>query len=130
MRYIGIDYGTKHVGVAMSDVGGGFAFPREALANDARLVAVLSELAAREGAGAFVVGDTRAASGEENAVTAESDSFCEKLARESGMPAHRVREAWSSAEAMRFAPPGRRHDDSAAAAIILQRYLDGLRTKQ
>ena len=40
------------------------------------------------------------------------------------IPIHRSREAWSSQEAARFAPQGQKHNDSAAAAIILQRFLD------
>lgn len=124
MRYVGIDYGTKQVGIAVSDADGGFAFPRETLPNDARLIGGLCDLAQKEGAGAFVVGDTRSLSGQENPVTAASDAFADRLGAESGVPVHRMREAWSSAEAMRFAPPGKRHDDAAAAAIILQRFLD------
>lgn len=124
MRYIGIDYGTRQVGVAVSDPAGAFAFPRTTLENDAKLVGALCGLARDEEAAAFVLGDTRALSGGENPVTAAADAFAKRLESECGLPVHRMREAWSSAEAMRYAPAGKRHDDSAAAAIILQRFLD------
>jgi putative Holliday junction resolvase len=125
MRYLGIDYGAKRVGIAISDEGGGFAFPKGELRNDASLIAALVSLAQKEGAAAFVVGDTRTLEGAANVVTARSDEFAAALAAATNLPVHRVREAWSSAEAMRYAPAGKRHDDSAAAAILLQRFLDG-----
>lgn len=125
MRYLGIDYGAKRVGLAISDVAGGFAFPKGDLPNDSSLVGELIMLATKEHVDAFVIGDTRTLYGAANPVTARSDEFASALASASKLPVHRVGEAWSSAEAMRYAPAGKRHDDSAAAAIILQRFLDG-----
>lgn len=124
MRYLGVDYGAKRTGIALSDPAGSFAFPKEVLATDARLPARVAAIARGAGAEAIVVGDSRAFSGEANTVTAEVDRFADKLGAAAGIPVHRAREAWSSMEASRFAPPGKEHDDSAAAAIILQRFLD------
>lgn len=124
MRYIGIDYGTTNVGVAVSDAGGAFAFPRATLRNDGALIGALAALARTEKADAFVMGDTKAQSGADNDFTARAESFAQKLAEQTTLTVHRVREDWSSFEAKRFAPEGSAHDDSAAAAIILQRFLD------
>lgn len=123
MKYLGVDYGEKRVGIAVSDAAGSIAFPRETLANE-RLVAQLVECAAREGADAFVVGDTRASGGRENAVTAQVDDLMRELAQASGKPVHAASELHSSIEASRYAPEGKTHDDAAAAAVILQRFLD------
>ena len=34
MRNLGLDYGAKRIGVAISDESGGFAFPKETIPND------------------------------------------------------------------------------------------------
>ena len=50
MKYIGIDYGKKRVGVAVSDEAGQFALPKEVLANDEKLISVICSLAKEIGA--------------------------------------------------------------------------------
>ena len=129
MRTLGIDYGAKRIGIAISDAAGGFAFPKGVIPNDASALDAILALVASEKIGAVVVGDTRAANGAENPVTFEADRFCEALEEKLEIPMHRAWEAWSSAEAGRFAPDGK-HDDSAAAAIILQRFLDSKPQKE
>ncbi|MBI2610604.1 pre-16S rRNA-processing nuclease YqgF [Candidatus Kaiserbacteria bacterium] len=122
MRYLGIDYGTRRIGLSVSSEG--IAFPRGVLENSAELLVVLREVITKEKIEAIVVGDTRSFGGGENPVTKDADAFIEKLKKETGLPVAVAREAGSSKEASRFAPEGRPHDDSAAATIILQRYLD------
>ncbi|MBI5470173.1 Holliday junction resolvase RuvX [Candidatus Kaiserbacteria bacterium] len=126
MRHLGIDYGSKRLGLALSDEEGGFAFPYGIIPNDAKVLQALASIIETESVGAIVVGDTLSLEGGTNRVTEEAQKFVDDLTEFVDIPVHRVREAWSSAEAMRFAPPGKRHDDSAAAAIILQRFLDRL----
>ncbi len=122
MRYLGIDYGAKRVGVAVSSEG--IAFPRAVLENNTTLFPALLEIIAKEKISAIVVGDARAFGGGENPVTKDVDAFIGKLKKETNVPVIPAWEAGSSVEASRYAPEGRPHDDSAAAAIILQRYLD------
>ena len=64
MRFIGIDYGTKRVGVAVSDEEGKIAFPHVVLANDENLVTALAALCRERGVSENVVGDSREFSGE------------------------------------------------------------------
>jgi len=123
MRYLGIDYGTKRIGISISDEAGGFAFPKETIPNDATSIDRIARMIKDERVGTLVVGDTRALNGEENPITREAQSFADALRGHVGIPVESVREAFSSTEAGRFAPKGK-HDDAAAAAIILQRYLD------
>ncbi|MFZ2886746.1 MAG: Holliday junction resolvase RuvX [Minisyncoccia bacterium] len=126
MRYFGLDYGAKRIGIAVSDEGGGFAFPKKTIPTDGALQAIVGMIE-KENIAAVVIGDTRAANGSENPVTFEADRFAEELGEKITIPIHRAWEAWSSVEAGRFAPKGV-HNDAAAAAIILQRFLDS-RTK-
>ena len=124
MKYLGVDYGAKRVGVAISNDEGTIAFPRATIANDEKLVALIVQMIEEEKIGAVVVGDTRTVSGAANPISAEADAFIEELERVSGVSVKRSFEGWSYIEASRYAPRGKEHDDAAAAAIILQRFLD------
>ncbi len=124
MKYLGIDFGLKRVGIAISDTSGSIAFPREIFENNDALTQRIVKLIADEHIEGVVVGDTRAASGAPNVASLSADLFLEEIAEAVAVPIHRGFEAWSSVEASRYAPPGKRRDDSAAAAIILQRFLD------
>ena len=127
-KYLGIDFGMKRIGLAVSDDSGSIAFPRETIGNDEKTLGHILTLIEREKAGAVVVGDTRAASGAANIASLSADLFIEELKEATPLPVHRGFEAWSSIEASRYAPKGKQHDDSAAAAIILQRFLDAHNT--
>lgn len=127
MRILGIDYGAKRIGVALSDEGAGFAFPAETIPNDVTAIDRIAKICTREGVRTIVIGDTHAANDAENAITKEANAFAASVQRFTRLPVEMVREAFSSAEAARFAPKGKEHDDAAAAAIILQRYLDARR---
>lgn len=123
MRYLGIDYGAKRIGIATSDADGGFAFPKETVPNDATAIDRIYKLTVDNAIDEIVIGDARSSGGAENPITQEVESFARTLAAHIKKPVHTSWEAWSSVEAARFAPKGE-HNDSAAAAIILQRYLD------
>ena len=124
MKYLGIDYGGKRVGIAISDDAGKIAFPRGVLANDGKILGNIAGIIDKEKIQKIIIGDTLSFSGLENPVTKESDAFVARLKKETGLPIESAWEAGSSVEASRYAPDGSGHDDSAAAAIILQRYLD------
>ena len=124
MKYLGIDYGAKRIGIAVSDENGAIAFPRTTLENGDDIVDRIMRLVKEEKVGTIIVGDTRSFSGRENPVTGESDAFAERLKRAASIPVERAWEAGSSIEASRYAPEGQEHDDASAAAVILQRFLD------
>src|SRR3989338_6227032 len=124
MKYLALDYGTKRVGVAVSDAEGKIAFPRSSLANNTDLVSHVCKLVAGEHIGRIIVGDTLSHSGARNPVSDASDVFVKMLKDRCPVAIERAHEAWSSIEASRYAPEGEGHNDAAAAAVILQRYLD------
>ncbi len=123
-KYLGIDYGAKRIGIAVSNTEGTIAFPRETIPNDAQLSALLKRLVADEKIESIVVGDTRSFSNLENPVTKEAENFVARLKNESALPVQSAWEAGSSVEASRYAPEDSGHSDGAAAAIILQRFID------
>ena len=125
MKYLGIDFGMKRVGTAVSNEEGTIAFPRATFKNDESLVAEILNIVEAEKIDEIVIGDTKALSGEPNPIVSLSaDLFIEELKESITIPITKAFEGWSSIEASRYAPKGKEHDDAAAAAIILQRYLD------
>lgn len=123
MKYIGIDYGSKRVGLAISDDRGSIAFPLDTV-ETREASSRIAQLVLERKVGGLVIGDTRSLGGGENPVTKEAEKFADTITRETGLTVSRAFEGWSSVEASRYAPEGKQHDDAAAAAIILQRFLD------
>lgn len=123
MRYLGIDYGTKKVGLALSDEGGQFAFPHSILKNDRELFNEIQKICDQEKVEAIVVGYSLTQQGEENDVVDATNTFTEKLGMLLSLPIHKQNELFSSVEAHRYQIKKGDRDDSAAA-IILQRFLD------
>lgn len=125
MKYLGIDYGTKRIGTALSDENGEFAFPNTIITSDAIAIETLAKLARAEAVGSIVIGESVASNGADNALVAQTLVFKERLAQATGLPVFFEREGFSTVEAHRYQVKKGSRDDSAAA-IILQRYLDRL----
>ncbi len=123
MKYLGIDYGAKRIGIAVSDADGKIAFPRDTIANMPGTIKSIKALVEAENIGFVVIGDARSYGGIPNPITLRAKDFAEKLKEELDVPIASVWEAGSSIEANRY-DPDHEHNDAAAAAIILQRYLD------
>lgn len=124
MRYMGIDFGAKRIGIAVSDESGTMAFPRTVIENDGTAAERIAAEAVASQVHRIVVGDTMSYGGIRNPVTTEAEAFIERIKTLTMLPVERAFEAGSSIEASRYAPEGKGHNDSAAAAVILQRFLD------
>jgi putative holliday junction resolvase len=119
MKYLGIDYGSKRIGLAVAAQG--IAFPHSVVPNDDAIFATLGSLVEQGRIDAIVVGDTRTLEGLPNSVTKEADAFMERLREETGLPVESALEAGSSVAVSDAASEKR---DDAAAAFLLQRFLD------
>lgn len=133
-RILGIDYGARRVGVALSDDGHMFAFAKRVLPNDDTLLDTIAQMAELEGVELIVVGEADNPAGGENTIQRRVLIFAEALRVHTGRKVETIREAYSSAEARRALVDGTRARsktelpvDAAAAAIILQSYLDSMR---
>jgi putative Holliday junction resolvase len=134
MRALGIDFGERRIGLALSDPAGSFALPWKVLerADDRSAVEVIAALAAEEGVELLVVGDPRRpADGAAGGASERVRRFAARLARATGLPVEWVDEALTSraaAERMREGSGGRRARaerlDAVAAQILLQEALD------
>lgn len=126
MRILGIDYGTKRVGVAVSDESCGFALPLVVLSNTDILVNEIKEIALENEVKEIVVGESRNFKQEPNSILEDSIKLKKSLEKE-GFTVHFEPEFMTSVQAERLQGKNVMHDASAAA-IILQSYID--RTKK
>ena len=122
MILAGIDFGEKRIGLAVAR--GGIAFPRGILSNTKQVMRDIELFLDQEGADRIVIGDTLSFGGMRNSVSDKLDDFVEELRRRVTVPVVLGWEAGSTIEAGRYAPENEQHNDSAAAAVILQRYID------
>lgn len=123
MRYLGIDYGTKRIGLAISDEGGTIAFPYSILENSKDSLGEIKTICAHESVEKIVIGESVDYKGEPNIVKKEIDKFIIALKKLVDIPIKEEREFMSTQQA-RFYQMKRKRVDDSAAAIILQSFLD------
>ena len=145
MRYLGIDYGTKRIGLALSDEKGKMAFPYDVVSNtgEKKILAATKKICAKNFVGKIVLGKSLDYKNKPNLIMAKIEPFKTALEKETGLPVIYENEILTSAEARRplsgerKRPPtlskrkspekerqARRKVDASAAALILQSYLD------
>lgn len=125
---MGIDYGTKRVGVAISDEGGSMAFPHLVLDNDAKLLDKLEEIINERQVGAVVMGHSLSRDGQPNPVHAAVEELIGDLTLRVGLPIHLEPEQYSTQAALRL--QGRTEQtDASAAALILDAYISKRKKK-
>ncbi|MFA6414715.1 MAG: Holliday junction resolvase RuvX [Candidatus Paceibacterota bacterium] len=131
MRYLGVDYGSKKIGLALSDEAGTMGFPHTIVSNTPRLVDELCALIAREDVGAVVIGESRDLAGGENPIAKDARALGEEITERAGTPVFFESEVFTTAlarrapekEAKSRAPKTHKHVDASAAALILTSYL-------
>lgn len=122
-KYLGIDYGEKRVGVAVSDAEGKVAFPKVVFDNDTELTKKISDFCIKEDVGAIVVGESKNYKGEDNKINPKIISFKKELSVVIKLPISLEPEFLSSAQVENtFGKTDML--DASAAAIILQTFLD------
>ena len=140
MRTLAVDYGARRIGLAISDASGTLARPLATIEGrrtpDAAAAAVAEAIAEFERAGervaVLVVGNPTRLDGSPNDQTPHARAFARALERRaSGRPVVLQDERLTSHEAERLLATRERdwrvrkaRLDAAAAAVILQEYLD------
>lgn len=122
MRLLGIDYGEKRIGLALSDAMGDFAYPHSVIENTPRAAQLIKEISSKEGVGVIIIGDSRNYQGKENAIMKKVHEFKEELGKITGLPVHLEPELLTTLEAERIQGKSA-HIDASAAAIILRSYI-------
>ena len=123
MKILGIDYGTKKVGTAISDDGGSVAFPYGVFQNDNRLTTVIQELCKKENINTVVLGESLDFSGQPNPVMKKILAFKKTLEEKLSLRVFLEKEFLTSKQARNIQKDGKL-TDASAAAIILQSWLD------
>lgn len=118
MRYLGIDYGEKRIGLALSDEGGKIAMPYGVVNYFNKILSILK----KEKVGKIVIGLPVGFSGQESAQTLETKKFAEALGKKVKLPIELENEVLSTKIASRFSAKDK--IDASSAAVILQSYLD------
>ena len=145
MRYLGIDYGEKRIGVALSDEKGKMAFAHSVIANRGtkKVSAEIKKICAENSVGKIVLGKSLNYKGKANPIMAKIELFKTALEKETNLPVIYENETLTSAEAKRplggprKRPPvlskrkspekekkARMKIDASAAALILMSFLD------
>ncbi len=136
MRVLGVDHGEKRIGLAISDPTGNIARPLSILDHVSRAVdaAQVAAVAAEQGAECIVVGQSFDEEGRPSAAGRAAERFAAALKAQTTMPIVLWDESMSTIDAREIqiqlgAPRKKRagHLDDAAAATILQSYLDAQR---
>jgi len=132
MKYLGIDYGTKRIGLARSDELGMLAFPHATVKAGPDALTDIDKVVQEEGIDLIVLGESRNFKGEANAVMEDIEQFKKDLEELTKLPVEYEAEFLSSAAAARQfegdfgrkEKPSQEKLDASAAAMILQSYLD------
>jgi putative Holliday junction resolvase len=131
MRIIGLDHGSRRIGLAIGDLETRLAFSRPALqrTNLASDLEAIQRMADDEGANTLVVGLPRNMDGSEGPQAQAARAFGQRLAA-GGLEVVFQDERLTSWQAAEQLGPRRGRErrsgelDSAAARLILQEYLD------
>jgi putative holliday junction resolvase len=135
LKYLGIDYGSKRIGLALSDESGTLAFPHSVIENNIGLMSAIESLIRDEKIDMVVMGESLSNDGVPNPIQEKIKQFSEALERKFEVPiifekefmtsfeAH-GREGKESLNARKIAFEKPVDLDARAAALILQRYLD------
>jgi len=122
MRLLGIDYGSKNVGLDLSDDKEMMAFPHSVLENTKELLQKVIDIAIENHIKTIIVGESKNYKGEANRIMERVEEFAKGL-RGKGFEVIYESELLSSHQAAHF--QGKTPMiDAAAASIILQSYID------
>ena len=136
MRVLGIDFGERRIGLAVSDPTGTLATPMPTLKRRAGKrppLAALLEIIQEKDVGTIVFGLPLTLAGDDSDWTRAVREVGAALSKRSGLPVHFVDERFTSVRAERairsIGLPKRKREekervDAAAAILILQGWLD------
>lgn len=138
MRILGVDHGERRIGLAISDLSGTVAGPLSVILHVSRAMdaAQVAAIAAEHQAELIVVGQSFDEEGMANQAGRRAGRFAEALQAQTALPIVLWDESMSTADAREYRismgasrKKRRGHLDEAAAAVLLQSYLDALQQR-
>ena len=123
MKYLGIDYGSKRVGLAVSDESGNMSFPLVVINNTEKLINEILDICDQKKVDEIVVGESKDFKMNDNEIMKGIAVLVEDLKKRTDRPIHMHPEFLTSVEAEQIQG---KNDmlDASAAAIILKSFLD------
>ncbi len=119
---MGIDFGSKNIGLALTDESGSMAFPHGVIKNDGKLLATVTSLITQKNVKEVVIGHSIGYAGKENKIHGAVEEFMMDLTLAIGIPIHLEPEHYSTQQAIRIQGKNTQ-TDAAAAAIILDSFI-------
>ena len=120
---MGIDYGKKRVGIALSDQDQRFALPEAVVPNDDHLLEHIQKIVQEKDVIAIVLGESKNFLGEANQIQDDILRFKKNVELVTELPVFFEPELLTSREASHIQGEGKMLDASAAA-LILKSYLE------
>ncbi|MEK7493968.1 MAG: Holliday junction resolvase RuvX [Patescibacteria group bacterium] len=122
MKYLGIDYGEKRIGIAVSDDSGMIAFPHTTVENTSSTLSEIKKICDEEKPATIVIGMPMLI-GEVSPMMRTIQMFGDTVARFIHIPVAYENEIFTTKMAMQSGAKKNTVDQSSAA-LILQSYLD------
>ena len=144
MKYLGLDYGQKKIGIAISDDRASMAFPRDIIINDQKHIEYIQHLCDQEEISHIVIGKSIDFDKKDNSVEKHITLFINILNKDKKYTIHRMDERMTTSliasetrhsfqkkqNSKNFSKNAKtvrdntKDDDAKVAALILQNFLD------
>lgn len=123
IKYMGIDFGSKRIGLSVSDDTATVAFPYKTIQNSPKSIQEILEIISAERIVKVVIGESKDKDMKDNPIMELIHSFKKNL-EEKGIEVEFHNEFFSSAQVISSMGEQNKSIDASAAAVILQSYLD------
>jgi putative Holliday junction resolvase len=135
MRYLGIDYGAKNIGLAISDEDGRIAFPLKNIKNNLETIDNIHNICGENNIEGIILGESLDKDGNKNKIMGSIEAFKKNIESDLDIPVYFEKEFMTSLFssqglnkdifiAKKIKKEKIEKDDSKAASLILQRFLD------
>lgn len=125
MRLMGIDYGEKKIGIALSDESAKIAFPHSVIKNVSVATAIkeIKKICEEKQVGKIILGKSLDYKNQPNIIMAKIEKFKSLFEKEISLSVEFENEVLTTKQAERYT--GKQpYTHASAAALILQSYLD------
>jgi len=125
MKILGIDYGTKNIGLALSDDEANFAFPYTTINNQQSTINNIKEICEKEKVEKIIIGLPINLDGQETDTTQKVKKFILKLKANLDLPIETIDERLSTVQAHKLGANKKSANiDEVSAQILLQNWID------
>jgi putative Holliday junction resolvase len=124
MRLMGIDFGEKRIGIALSDEQGSLAFPHLVIETSKNAPKIIKQICREKNVAKIILGQSIDYKGKPNPVMEEIEKFKIALEKEIGLEVIYQNETLTTQEARRIQGDVKKLDASAAA-LILRSFIAG-----